>query len=516
LLLSALALATTKRPYRWVVLTGLAIGLFFHAGNAQMWAYGVLAWGLVIGFDWLAGRIPWRRLLWALAAVVFGLGVAAPLLVPQFGFVSRLAREAAAGNGIWNALGALVLPYPLVQVGHPNGWGVADAPMSPLYYSGSLLTLAGLTAVAVALAHLLRASPDRQFWAGQRWVILAVLAAWLAIGEAGGLWTWLGALPVFRHFTHPFKLLPYLVLFLNVAGALALARVLPARGLAPSLVAGVVAILVLLNAGLARNAFSLFADDPYRSLPDEIAKALQPAAEVPSGRVASAMTVPPGAAGYTASLDYNLATRHGVVSADGYGSMVYFSPENRHLLSRLRADPEAARRAYGIRWRLGAESPTTGRATPIAAVFRAGFEDAAGLAEGGGMVLYDLGPADPMAFFAEAPTLPLAVRIKGTEVVVDLPESRQARGIVLNFLHRPGTVLEAAGAPLDTTADAWGRITAEVAPGVAVLRLGYDGGWGRGLYFGIVLVLMATAIMVVAVARDPSFAGRRHPEKESP
>ena len=152
LLLSATILPSTLRPFRWIVGTGMAIGLFFHAGNAQMWTYAGLAWAAVIGLDWFAGRLDWRRLVWAGAAAIFGLGVAAPLLVPQFAFVSRMARQAADGNGIWNGIGALFLPYPLVQAGHPNGWGDSlSGTMSQFYYSGTILTITGAVAIAVCL-----------------------------------------------------------------------------------------------------------------------------------------------------------------------------------------------------------------------------------------------------------------------------------------------------------------------------------------------------------------------------
>ena len=81
-------------------------------------------------------------------------------------------------------------------------------------------------------------------------------------------------LPVFRHFTHPFKLLPFLLLLLNLAGALLIQRLWPDRRRMLAGVAIAVALLVLFNAGLARQAFYNLADDPYPAPPANIASIL--------------------------------------------------------------------------------------------------------------------------------------------------------------------------------------------------------------------------------------------------
>jgi len=520
LLVSARALPTTARPFRWLVGSGLAIGLFLHAGNAQMWTYGVAAWVLLVAFAWAGGVLARRRLAWAAAALVFGLGVAMPLLLPQFVFVSGLEREAAEGNGIWNVLAALILPYPLVDVGHPNGWGASSpGSMSPFYYSGTVLTLAGALAVLAALAMLLRRPADRGFWQRQRWAILAVLALLLAIGQAAMLWSILGLLPVFDNFTHPFKLLPYLVLTLNLAGALALQRLLPARPHWHGGIALCLSLLVLLNAGLARSSFFTYADDPYPALPKEIGEVLRPAVPGVLGpRVLATAPFQGAEPGFATSLTHNLATYHRIMALDGYGSLLWFSAENRRALALLRDDPEAARRAFGVRWLLRYR-PTRDagvpaglvdvNGTPFAQAYMPAFQGAPVVARTGKLVLHDLGPADPLAFFEGAPRQALLARAAEGALVVDLPALTAPRRVVLNFLRRPGSVLSGDGEALAIEADAWGRIVAEVPAGVRRLRLDHAGGWGRGLYHGLVLLLVALAVQVVAVRRDPAFQGAR-------
>ncbi len=509
LLLSAATLARTTRPWRWIGASGLAIGLFFHAGNAQMWSYGVLAWAAVIGLGCLGRHCPPRRLAWAVGAFVIGLGVAAPLLVPQFVFVQTMLRQAAAGNGIWNGLPALLLPYPLVDLGHPNGWGSAGfGSMSPFYYSGTILTVAGAVAVTASLAQVLRYRLQRPDWHRRCWAILALVALWLAIGEAAGLWSLLAGLPVFHHFTHPFKLLPYLVLFLNLAGAVALMRWLPRRFGWHLAVALGVAGLMLFNTGLARQAFHHYGDDPFPALPAPIAQALRAEEDGLGPRLLSVAPFRSPEIGYAASLAHNLSTRQRFPALDGYGSMLWFSPGNRAALARMADQPEAARRAYGVRWLLrwrgGAEADgRSPRTSPMAEAYAPAFAGAPVAASAGDLVLYDLGPADPLAFLAERPQEALAVRAEGPRLVVELPPANGSRTVVLNFLRRPGSHVSADGETLDVGTDAWGRVRVEVPPGAQSVVLGHDGGWGRGLFFAVVLILVGTAIAVVALARDP-------------
>lgn len=516
LLLSARRLAATARPFRWLAGSGLAIGLFFHAGNAQMWCYGVLAWALTVTLAWLGGALPRRRLIWAAAALVFGLAVAMPLLLPQFRFVAGLARDAAEGNGIWNQMAALVLPYPLVDVGHPNGWGASSpGSMSPFFYAGTLLTAAGALALVAALATMLRRHLEPDFWWRQRWSTLTLLALLLAIGQPALLWSALGALPAFEHFTHPFKLLPYLLLGLNLSGALALQRLLPRQRRWHTGLALATALLMLWNTGLARTSFFTYADDPYPPLPPAIAALLRPAgSDTLQPRLLAAARFHTHAAGFATSLMHNLPTAHRVMALDGYGSLTGFSAENGLALGRMWREPEAARRAYGVRWLLRYDPPRlpdqpTGLGQPYGAPFAQAymraFRSAPVAARAGALTLYDLGPADPLAFYADDPGTALPARAVDGALEVTLPAPASPRRVVLNFLKRPASRLSADGAPLALESDAWGRVVAEVPAGTRRLVLDHGAGWGRGLYAGVVLVLVALALLVVAVRRDPDF-----------
>ncbi len=518
LVLSAVVLRSSPRPGRWAFWSGLAIGLFFHAGNAQMWCYGVIAWGAVLGIDWFGGRLNWRRLLWAAAALAFGLAVAAPLLVPQLMFLSGIDRYAAEGNGIWNMLAALFLPYPLVAAEHPNGWGAEfGGRMTQMAYSGTVLTLAGGVAVIAVITAWLRFRLDRDCLIRHRWALLALLALVVALGDAGLAWSALAKLPFFGYFTHPFKLLPYVVLFLNLAGALILGELLRRR---PVLLAGLslaVALLMLYNAAIARASFLSFPDPPYPAPSRAMADTLGAGGSKLGARiVVESYFRDPRVADV---LGRNIATAHGVMAIGGYGSMTAFGHEYATLERAVIERPIAARRAYGVRW-LVRQNPTraeVGRAAGYWGEYfmwkfthplRAEVSGVAPVVTAKRAQVLDLGPADPVAFPLGRPDRPLVARLIRGKVEVELPPSTAAGEIVLNFLARPRLVPRLDGETLEARADEWGRIVARVPAGGGLLRLDYDAGWIRGGVLSLVLAINALALALVAFMAELWWSGR--------
>lgn len=513
LLRSARSLESTARPFRWVLASGLAIGLFYHAGNRDLWFFGLLAWALLIACARSAGALGRQRLGWAAAALLLGLAVAMPLLVAETRLHAGSTSEAASGHGIWNALAALLLPYPLVDAGDPEAWaGAGQGSMSPLYYSGTLLTLAGALSLAAALAAWLRGAWDGGFWQRQRWPLLALLALLFCLGDPGFLWSLAGLLPTLQRDAYPWELLALLVLALNLAGAQTLQRLLP--GGWHLAVALAVAVLMTLHVGLARQSFGHFTDDPYPSLPPAIAARLAPAAG--DGRLGPRLAVLAPARdarpGFTASLPGNLATYHRLPTPDGDDAAIRASPEWRRLLRELPEAPREALSRFGVRWLLayrpeaasGAPATPTAEASAFAARAAALVGNMAPIVSAGGLALFDLGPPEPLAFFADAPAAALPVSDHGGGVSVALPALAAPRRAVLNFLWRPGLEASADGAPLAHAADAAGRVLVTVPAGARELRLGHSFGWGRGLYYGLVLGLVALALLVLLLRFGPA------------
>ena len=497
----------------WAVLSGLAVGAFFHAGNAQMWSYAMLFVALALALSWSAGELPPRKLMWAAAALLIGVAVAAPLLVVQWSFAAGVERQGGGGLGILEGLAAMLLPYPLARAQHPNGWGNLDLElMGHFYYAGTLIIGAGVVALSGLVALALAGRLPRRALAPNLWLVCGAVALLFALGNYTPLWGALAKLPGFDKFNHPFKFLPFVVLFLSLGGARFLENQLRAGTLraawAPALAAATAA-LMLLHVAQARPSFYSFAEDPYPSLPAELGQILFGADG--AGRVLPIAPRQTVATGYVASLAHNFASLFRLPSLEGYDTLVLNTMATRRQWARLLEDPAAAARAYGVRWLIVFDPDLVTRGA------RAGKERlserqrflAAALGAHGvvrlerpDFQLIELAGARPLAFAASAPARPLELSYRGDGVRVALPDWAAGGPVVLNFLARPGTRVLADGRPLAVTADHWGRVVVRPPAGTQTLVLGYAPPWAKGFAAALILALAAAGLLAVLRRRE--------------
>src|SRR5262249_7108732 len=125
----------------WIVSCGLATGLFFHAGNAQMWFYGLIFMALDVGLLLFTRALPVQR-CWALVCGwLLGAALAAPLVVVQAAEVKGVERT-PWGLGFRNSWASFFLPRPLDGGGMSNFWP------GETFYSGTVFTILALGALA--------------------------------------------------------------------------------------------------------------------------------------------------------------------------------------------------------------------------------------------------------------------------------------------------------------------------------------------------------------------------------
>lgn len=503
LLLSALRLKEGDVGWRWMLGTGATIGVYFQVGFSQVWAFAMLFWGLAILWSAVWGAIPFRRVLWTVPAFLFGLALSLPILWTQFAATRDMARASGYGNGVMWGIPSFFIPYPLKAL-HPNLWGSTDlAYMGHLYYFGTLFMVLWVA----ALLALLTARPKRVLWAGAIWVVLGGAALWMAMGNPGGLWKLFSFVPVLKQINnHPFRLLPFFVLFAVLAGGQTLERLL-AQVRRRRLWGGIVAVLAVgllaYHVTMARPAFYSYGFRLYPALPSEMAHLLTEGGEIPSARILP--IVPPRsiAPDFPFSLNLSLPLVYGIASVDGYDPITESRPPMRAVWALLAKNPAAALKAYGVRWIV---VHRTARAPVFSgnpflrgmeSIPRFGFlldrlpaleaERVLSLPE---VEVWALKDSDPMAFPAGHPEQPLPVSFLGTGINVNLGTMPKGGIVVANFLWYPSVRALADGREVRSGSDRWGRVAAEVPPGSRKLEVRLGARWGRGLVnAGLVLVL---------------------------
>lgn len=502
LLRSALTLEEARRPLSWTVAAGLVIGLFFHAGNTQMWVYAVALWGLLLLWRWGMGRLDLRRMVVAGCGLGLGIGIALPQLLPQFAHAAQIKRVGGIGPALWGQIPALFLPFGPLGASTPNGYG-ADVPQ--LYYGGSLHTMVGFAVALMAIGLWCRRPLSGALRLEAGWPVLGLLAMLVAMGHPATLWPMLAHLPGFKYFNVPLKLVPVLLLLFNLGGALAAQRCF-SKGVAAGL-AGVAMALTVANALTARDSLYTYGADPYPALPPELRR-LAGAGDGLGARVAAVVPYRTPLASLPFALGQNYPTAYRIPGFGGYDPLVEDTADNRALYLPMKYDDGTLLRAFGVRWLTSLTTfpepdPAPGPGTQR--IFAARWPSA-NLVVGepamrsGDVAVYDLGPAAPTAFLA-GDERALPARLEAGRVVVTLPPRDAPSTVVLNFLHRSRLRVTGDGTVLATERDPFGRVAVAVPPGTQRLEMSYDGGWGKGLLFG--------ALLSAACLAGAALAGRK-------
>lgn len=520
-----------RRPsWKWVAGTGLVLGLFFHGGYVQTWAYLLMFMAAaLITLVWTGG-ITARKALWALPAVLLGIALAAPTLIPQTLEAVHLYanREGVYGDGIQRGALNLLLPYPLSPFpgrpgplgGYgPDNWGSAHYQMmGQFYYSGTLFYLVGF----LVLVSLLVYRWDRRVLAANIWLFLAGIALLFALGRAGGLWPMLARLPMFNKFTGPFKFMVFLNLFVILGSGLVIERLL--RGLRNARLwefgmGIIVSGLLLYHCALPLPSFYTFADKPYPPLPKEMAKLLRAEGNSAPGRVLPVAPARSTEPGYAQSLMHDFPTIYGILSLMGYDPLVWLTPENR-LFDRMFATKQRVDflREYGVRWVIVSRLVQD----PVMGPNEKWWPSESNWDQDGlppvlqsaqlklvlpQLTIWELSGSRPMAFSASQPTRDLPITLNGAGVRVDVSRLTNGGDVIVNFLKRPWSKAYADGHNIPCLSDDWGRMQTHVPPGTKKLEIRYSPPWSLGFALAGLLALLSAAIAWGLTAWD-----RRRPQ----
>ncbi|MBI3893825.1 MAG: hypothetical protein HY303_20075 [Candidatus Wallbacteria bacterium] len=491
----------------WVALTGLVMGLSFHAGNAQFWAYYALLFGFAAALMAATRRELRRRLLRVVPAFVLGVALAAPLLWPQLAWSRRLSRMGGLGGGALDYAPRLLMPSPIVDACLPDAFSIRADRYGDQFYSGTLLTGMGALAMAALIGAMLAFENGSTVLGQNGWAACALLTLLLVLGDRGFLWAPMSLLPGFSMFTLPLKLIPYFTFFAVVSGGLGLERVLapaPRGPLLETLVFLAVGALLFHHCGLGLNAKDKI-PLPYPPL-EELLQAKAPAAVLDATQ-----RVLPLAQGFDASADnlwsfsYSLPIHYGLYSVDGYDPLVWASPENLRVIKRMQREPIAAARAYGVKWALHRRTyaPPNITADPTNPLdMHAGMLDSPNLLalvqrRGRRIVqlpqvdVWELPDPDPLAFAPIQPLTRLPVAFDCNGAVVDTSKLGASATVVVNVLGHPNLRAFGDGTELPLELDDWDRVCVRVPAGLRSLNVRYVPPFGNGVALGVFLAILA-------------------------
>lgn len=509
LLLCVQSLRKGPVSWKWALATGASLGFYYQVGFSQVWAYALMFFGVAVLWLVATGDIPLRRLRWLIPAFLFGLALSLPLFMTQFAATRDMAHKGGYGNGVLVGMKSFFLPYPVKSL-HPNLWGSANFRyMGEFYYFGTLFMMLWIFAVLLILTR----RPTRKLLSRSAWSACALLAFLLALGPDGGLWRLISILPLARQMNnHPFRVLPFFVLFAVLAGGGVMEgflSVLKNRRRWECAIGVAALALLAWHVCFARSAFYSYGFKPYPPLSSALTRLLGKDASPGHWRIlpiAPPRSIEPN---FADSLALSLPAVYGICSFDGYDPLTESRPAVRIARNRLGNYPARALRAYGVRWIVvhrTAVAPTFS-SNP----FERGLE---GIPRWGFLLkllpalkakkvlqlpdveVWRLDGGDPSAFPMGSRREALEVKTTGTGLEVFLPKGLESENIVVNFLWYPGTRAWADGERVPCGRDFWDRIVVKVPRDAKRVEVYLGGKWGPGLKEGGLTLLLALLVTV--------------------
>ena len=544
--LALLADALRRGPagFGWAAVTGVTLGLFYHAGFPQLFVLGSGLFVLSVAILVALGAVPWRRATWLAPALAVGAASAVPMVVQQ----ARISREMlpmpGGGEGIGPNLLSLLLPYPLVTGTLPNGWASGnDHHGGHFYHFGMVAALLALVATWRIVGTVRRGGLRAADPVAVTALLMAAVSGLLALGPAGGLWLFTRLLPA-GFGNNPFRMLPWVVFYAALLGCLEIDRVaawiagrldsaeLPrVGGLAgfTRLVRGAAALLgaMLLAAHVSclDVAFYLYGFDPYPPLPPALSAALS-GDDGPRHRLVSIAAFRTSDPSFPLALPLDLPAEYRLPALAGYHPVMQSHKGFVGCMNRLMTTPKEGLVAYGVgrvvvhRTLAPAVAPPRS-ANPFERVYplsellpHVDTSREVPIGETGEFVkVFDVPGAMPLASAAGDATRPLPVELRADGIDVDLTGLPEGGRVLVNALWWPQFVARADGLPREAMPDDWNRTVVEVPAGARRLTVRFEPGWARGLVPAAVLMLLggltgAGCAMMAARAGD---AGSRTP-----
>lgn len=482
--------------WRWMIGTGILLGILFHAGNAQMWIYSVSFLGLAALYLVLYGGQPRQIFVPVFFAALLGLAIAMPLFLPQYLETAGLKRF-AGGESITGGLFGLLVPWPLSFAERPGMVESSDVRFATqFYYAGTIFTMAAAIGIFSCALHRW----PRRVAGANVFLALALVAFIYALGRPGMAWGLTGELPVFKQFRHPMKYLAFVHLFGILGGGLILERLLRRfpRPRHEWIVAAACAVLMSYHTFLALPAFFTWGIRPYPAAPAWLANL----GTDPTARLYPVAPRRSTAADYEQSQMVNLPTIYGTLSLTGYDPLLEENRQHRQIRQSLIDRPLETLRALGIR-HLVVYPPQELPRIPAGQAYsrwyfwepseRSTYQAARQAGRlmnwSPGAALYEIDGAAPLAFVEKRPSTPLPIRFDATGASLFGLRTQSDEPLIVNIVPSRFFIAWADGKKIPWRTDDWGRLKLSPPAGTQSIRLQYSPPWLAGSLLGTVLAI---------------------------
>jgi len=515
IILSLLSLKTTSSYFKWVLNTGLIIGLYFHSGNIQMWTYGMMFFFIIIFLFIFSRQLYLKKALLVIPALLLGLSIAAPLLFPMMKAMSNTFRVVSSGSygNIAHGFFAMIFPFPIATAnGSFASWtNIHSELIGHIYYSGTFFTLLGFSALFFLSGALII---FKGYFLGKKllteniWLFCAGIAFIFAIGKYGIIWTIVSNLPIFNKFQIPLKFLPFVTLFLIMGGGSIFMRFLSITNFSQYYKIGSIFFIfgaLLYHIALPLPSFYTYKSIPYPSPSKKLIKLLDDTNSTTTRMIPFLpMNEKDISMNSNILMFWNFSSIYSIHSLDGYDPLVESTPETNFMKQKIQNDPLNAIREYGVRWILIynqdsayyplkrgvglVESVMSGQL--LMKILLKHAKKTITLPEGS---IWELDHYSPMAFLSDNQKRAFKYSFSGNVLNIFTTNiSDSASTLTANLLWRPDMIArDNQNRVLNSKPDIWGRMKIDIPYTTNIIKIKYEPPITFSFYLASLLLLFA-------------------------
>lgn len=509
---------TNKATPLWIVLTGLCIGISFHAGNAQMWIYCLMFYCLVLSISFFTKNINTKSLVAQICSLMIGFAIALPLL-----FLTHDLTKNNPSNvwGITITDGSflnMILPYSLyLQLSDQvsNWFGVAGYAQATMY-SGTLFTLIGLSSIPLFLT-VFFAFPKKminEFFYLNKWLLCGIIALFFGMGDNAILWPAMKSIPPFNKFSNPFKFIHFVNLFFCIGSGIVLQRFFYQRKKLKekfmTFAISLILLFIIIHLYTAINTRWNYNYKIFPPLPDMVKNN-----PVTNGRIFSISPDRSSAPNYYKSLSHNLPSYYEIPALHGYDNLAV-----SHHISSTNFSKELLHKSfYGYSFHFS--TPVFYTRTPSITEYEKFLNKKSYYDYGIEYILIfsSINNQGDVKILKNSHYIPLAslrnnhdtfFKIKytptGMNIFLDKLESGRNE-ILVNFLYYPQMKATLDGEEVSISEDEKSRMVVLLNRPGKVLRLSYELPWKLPIILSC--LILAFTFMIIFFLKQPSFPWQR-------
>lgn len=490
-----------RTGWKWIISMALVIGLFFHAGNVQFWAYGMMFLWVALVIIWWSGLIDIGKILCAAAASLLGTALSCPLLIPEFLQTKHAERLMPPSWGqVLSQWGAFLVPGPWIHAYKPaDSLDAAWKTGGLILYSGTTFTL---LAIPLLLCFIFYRFP-REDMGKNVWLFCGVVALLGAMGEGGIIWPIMLRLPLLGKFRVPFKFLGFFNVFVALVGAVLLERLLGSIRWSRLIEIGVAVAtgaLLTVSSMMFLPSFYIYGFKPY---PDATAIMNRvPQARAGMQRVMSFSFDRSPTPKYWEGMPHNLPTVYQIPSIFGYDPLVQWSPYFLNVETRFKQDRIRSLKEYGVGYlmvpnfdnpmirdyqlKIHYETASWVQSTELPELLKQDKE----LFHDDEISIWTLSGSRPLAFSNAMPSVSIPLNVTANGFAMHTSSLPHGGLVTANFLWYPEMRATADGGPVLITTDSWQRMVINVPDGTKQVSVRYIPEWREGVAVGLILALV--------------------------